>query len=55
MVDGKKLDEAFNVALAFHRTNTNDPHGNTNDPHGIGNAVICALEEVKTAIKHALC
>ena len=34
-----KLDKA----IAFHRNNTNDPHN-------IGNAVICALTEVREAL-----
>lgn len=35
----KKLD----VAIAFHESNTNDPHN-------VGNAVVCALREVRTAL-----
>ncbi len=38
---------ALNRAIKFHSANTNDPHG-------ISNAVICALTEVRDALRYAL-
>lgn len=38
--------KALDVAIAFHTNNTNDPHG-------IGNAVIAALAEVRSAFVNA--
>jgi len=42
-----RVTKAYDRRIEFHRTNQNDPHG-------IGNAVICSLEESKSALLESL-
>lgn len=46
LTDGEKFVANLDMAIEFHRTNPNDPHG-------ISNAVICSLLETRNAFAKA--